>query len=93
MNKQADDNKSFTGINLLTQELLGDEALRYEVNRQQKRLDYFRQNTERFKRYLKPKRPWGEYDIHSYLVTKQIPLAHRYKEVKILPATVFLKMV
>jgi len=80
---------SFTGTNLLTQELLGNEALRYEADRQQKRLDYFRQNTGRFERYLKPKQPWGEYDIHSFLVTKQIPLAHHYKEVKILPATVF----
>ena len=84
---------SFTGTNLLTQELLGNEALRYEADRQQKRLDYFRQNTGRFERYLKPKQPWGEYDIHSFLVTKQIPLAHRYKEVKILPATVFLQTV
>ena len=84
---------SFTGTNLLTQELLGDHALRYEADRQQKRLDYFRKNTGIFERYLKPKQPWGEYDIHSFLVTKQIPLAHRYEEVKILPATVFLQTV
>lgn len=82
---------SFTGINLLTQELLGDEALRYEADRQQKRLDYFRQNTERFKKHLEPKQPWGKYDIHSFLITKQMPLAHRYKEVEIIPATVFLQ--
>ena len=84
---------SFTGTNLLTQELLGNHALRYEADRQQKRLDYFKQNTERFARYLEPKQPWGEYDIHSFLITKQIPLAHRYKEIKILPATEFLKRV
>ena len=84
---------SFTGTNLLTQELLGNHALRYEADRQQKRLDYFRQNTERFERYLEPKQPWGEYHIHSFLVTKQIPLAHRYKEIRILPATEFLKRV
>ena len=82
---------SFTGTNLLTQELLADYALRYEADRQQKRLDYFRQNTGRFERYLKPKQAWGEYNIHSFLVTKQIPLAHRYKEVKILRATEFLQ--
>lgn len=84
---------SFTGTNLLTQELLGNHALRYEADRQQKRLDYFKQNTDRFARYLEPKQSWGEYDIHSFLITKQIPLAHRYKEIKILPATEFLKRV
>ena len=84
---------SFTGTNLLTQELLGNHALRYEADRQQKRLDYFKQNTERFARYLEPKQPWGEYDIYSFLITKQIPLAHRYKEIRILPATEFLKRV
>lgn len=82
---------SFTGTNLLAQELLGDHALRYEADRQQKRLDYFRNNMERFTKHLKPKQPWGEYDVHSFLVTKQIPLAHRYKEVKILRATEFLQ--
>jgi Holliday junction resolvase-like predicted endonuclease len=84
---------SFTGTNLLTQELLGNHALRYEANRQQKRLDYFKENTERFARYLEPKQPWEEYDIHSFLITKQIPLAHRYKEIEILPANEFLKRV
>jgi hypothetical protein len=84
---------SFTGTNLLTQELLGPHALRYEADRQQKRLHYFKQNTETFARYLEPKQPWGEYDIHSFLITKQIPLAHRYEEIKILPAIEFLKKV
>jgi len=84
---------SFTGTNLIAQELLGDHALRYEADRQQKRLDYFRNNMERFKKHLKPKQPWGEYSVHSFLVTKQIPLAHRYKEVKILRATEFLQTV
>jgi hypothetical protein len=84
---------SFTGTNLLTQELLGNHALQYEADRQQKRLEYFKQNTERFARYLEPKKPWGEYEIHSFLITKQIPLAHRYKEIRILPAAEFLKRV
>lgn len=82
---------SLTGTNLLTQELLGDHALRYEADRQQKRLDYFRDNMERFKKHLKPKQPWKEYSVHSYLVTKQIPLAHRYKEVIILRTAEFLQ--
>jgi hypothetical protein len=40
---------------------------------------------------LKPEKPWNEYDLRSFLVTKQIPLAHRYKEVKILRANEFLQ--
>ena len=82
---------SFTGTNLIPQELLGDHALQYEADLQQKRLGYFRDNMERFTKHLKPKRSWGEYDVHSFLITKQIPLAHRYKEVKILQAAEFLQ--
>ncbi|MBI2850665.1 MAG: hypothetical protein HYX80_06455 [Chloroflexi bacterium] len=84
---------SFTGTNLIPQEILGDHALLYEAERQQKRLDYFRQNKEKFERYLTPKQGWEQYDIHSFLITKQIPLAHRYKEVRILRATEFLQKV
>jgi hypothetical protein len=84
---------SFTGTNLIAQELLGDSALRYEADRQQKRLDYFRDNIERFKKHLKPKKPWEYYSLHSYIVTKQIPLAHRYKEVIILRTAEFLQTI
>ena len=84
---------SFTGTNLLIQELLGDHALRYEADRQQKRLDYFRDNIEKFTSHLKPKQSWEDYDVYSFLVTKQIPLAHRYKEVIIIRATEFLQTV
>ena len=83
---------SFTGTNLLTQELLGDHALRYEADRQQRRLDYFRNNIEQFRKYLKPKHKWEEYNILSILVTKQIPLARRYKEVMIIHVTEFLQV-
>ena len=48
---------------------------------------------EQFRKYLEPKRPWEEYSVLSILVTKQIPLARRYKEVIIIRATEFLKMV
>lgn len=82
---------SFTGTNLLTQELLGDHALLYEADRQQKRLHYFEQNTHKFARHLEPKQPWAEYDVQSFLITKQIPLAHRYKETRILRAADFLE--
>ena len=82
---------SFTGANLIAQELLGDHALRNEADLHQKRLDYFRNNLERFGKHLNPKLPWAEYNVQSFLVTKQTPLAHRYKEVKILRATEFLE--
>ena len=84
---------SFTGTNLIKQELLGPHALQYEADLHQKRLDYFRNNMERFREHLNPKLSWGEYNVQSFLVTKQTPLAHRYKEVIILPATEFLETV
>ncbi len=84
---------SFTGENLTSQELLGDHGLKYEADRQQQRLDHFRQNMGKFDKYLKPERPWEDYEIQGFLVTKLIPLAYRYKEVMILPATEFLKTV
>ena len=82
---------SFTGTNLVSQELLGDHALRHEANRQQERLDYFRNNLGLFKQHLSPQRPWPEYEVRSYLITKHIPLAHRYKETRILRALEFLE--
>ena len=84
---------SFTGTNLIAQELLGKHALLYEADLQQKRLDYFRNNMEPFREHLNPKLPWREYHVESFLVTKQTPLAHRYKEVKIIHATDFLEKV
>ncbi|MFC1905623.1 hypothetical protein ACFLXL_02305 [Chloroflexota bacterium] len=81
---------SFTGANLIEQELLGDHALKYEADLQQKRLDYFRNNLDEFKEVLNPSLPWEEYNVQSFLVTKLTPLAHRYKEVIILPAKDFL---
>ncbi|MFC1951197.1 hypothetical protein ACFLXN_02170 [Chloroflexota bacterium] len=82
---------SYTGTNIIQQELLGDNALKYEANRQQQRLDYFRENTELFNEHLNPQHPWEEYTVHSFLATKIIPLVHRYKEVRILRAKEFLE--
>ena len=81
---------SFTGTNLIEQELLGDHGLRDEAIHQQQRLEYFRDNPSRFGQYLNPQHPWAEYEIRSYLVTKQIPLAHRYKETRMVRAIEFL---
>jgi hypothetical protein len=82
---------SFTAENLLNQELLGGHALRAEAEREQARLDHFRTNLETFNDYLKPIKPWEEYKIQAFLVTKQIPLANQYKEVAILRAFDFFK--
>lgn len=81
---------SFTGTNLIEQELLGEHGLRYEASRQQDRLDHFRNNLPDFEQYICPQRPWEEYEIRSYLVTKHYPLAHRYKEIRIVRAIEFL---
>ena len=82
---------SLSGENLVPQELLADHGLGYESERQQVRLNYFLDNPGRFAKYLNPKRPWNEYEVRSYLVTKHIPLAHRYKETRIVTATEFLE--
>lgn len=81
---------SFTGKNLLRQELLAEGALRDEADQQQRRLEYFRDHFDQFESYLRPERPWAEYEIRSYLVTKIIPLASRYKETGIISAHEFL---
>ena len=80
-----------TGENLICQELLGKKALKHEANRQQLRLEFFRQDPSRFTQYLNPQRPCNEYEVRSYLVTKHIPLAHRYKETRIVRAFEFLE--
>ncbi|MDO8749778.1 MAG: hypothetical protein Q7K03_01345 [Dehalococcoidia bacterium] len=81
---------SLTGTNLVQQELLDPHGLRNEASRQQERLDYFRQNLPKFSQYLNPERPWEEYEICSYLITKHFPLARRYKETRIIRAIEFL---
>jgi hypothetical protein len=82
---------SFTGTNLISQELLGDHALRYEADLQQKRIVYFRNNLEKFREHLNPKLPWEDYNVQSFLITKHTPLASRYKEVAILRANELLQ--
>lgn len=82
---------SFTSKTLIAQEFLGPHGLEYESEREQLRLNYFRDNIEKFRCHLNPKQPWGEYEVRCFLVTKQIPLIHRYEEVKIFRAAEFLK--
>jgi len=45
---------SFTGDNLIRQELLGPNALRFEANRQQLRLNFFKENPESFSGCFSP---------------------------------------
>ena len=82
---------SFTGTNLINQELLGKGALRDEANRQQLRLEFFQKNQQVFSRYLNPQHPWEQYEIRSYIITKHVPLAHRYKASHIVRAIEFLE--
>lgn len=81
---------SLTGENLLRQELLGSDALRDQAERQQLRLEFFRKHTHLFEQHLNPQHPWDEYEIGNYLVTKHVPLAHRYKSTEMIRATEFL---
>lgn len=81
---------SFTYDNLVRQEFLGPHALQEEAERQQLRLDYFRQNLTRFEKYLRPKESWDQYSIDGFLVTKQVPLANGYKQIRIAEAPLFL---
>jgi hypothetical protein len=81
---------SFTRDNLVRQELLEPHTLREEADRQQLRLDYFQGDIARFERYLHPRKPWSQYSIDGFLVTKQIPLADGYKKIRIMEAPSFL---
>jgi len=47
---------------------------------------------EQFRKYLKPKKKWEEYNIIGMLVTKQIPLARRYKDIMIFHTAEFLQV-
>ncbi|PKB64503.1 MAG: hypothetical protein BZY80_02830 [SAR202 cluster bacterium Io17-Chloro-G2] len=82
---------SFTGANLIRQELLGKGGLRDEACRQQLRLEFFQKNVDSFTQYLAPKRPWEEYDVRSYLITKHIPLAHQFRDTRMMLAAEFLR--
>jgi hypothetical protein len=81
---------SFTRSNLIRQELLGPHALREEAEHQQLRLDYFQGDIARFEKYLHPRKPWSQYSVDGFLVTKQIPLADVYKKIRIMEAPSFL---
>ncbi len=82
---------SFTGENLIRQELTGDHALLDEAARQQERLGYFRANPDQFRRHLEPERPWADYKVASFVITKHIPLISKYKETAVVRAKEFLQ--
>ena len=82
---------SVTGANLLSQELLADDALLAQAKRQEDRLSFFLQNRSRFEEFLGPQQIWGSYDVRSYLVTKSPPLISRYGDTTILKASEFLE--
>ncbi len=82
---------SISGHTLIQQELLDqNQGLLAEAERQLERLEYFKQDPEKFRKYLNPEMDWREYEIRAYLVTKHTPLIDRYKDIGIMSASDFL---
>lgn len=81
---------SFTGDNLVMHEFAGEEGLAAHARRQEERLEFFRQHIDRGLAGLDPERAVISYAVDSYVVTKHIPLAHRYRETRIVRALEFV---
>lgn len=81
---------SFTGDNLVGHEFAGDDGLAVHARLQQERLEFFKEHVNRGLTNLAPESSPTSYQIDSYLVTKHIPLAHRYRETRIVRAFEFL---
>ena len=84
---------SLTGTNLVTQELGGSDGLAAHATRQQDRLEYFRTHRDSVLDGLNPEQPTDSYTVQSYVVTKQVPLVHKYMETGVLRAFEFLEVV
>jgi hypothetical protein len=75
---------SFAGTTLVLQEVLDkDNGLLVEAIKHQARLDFFHEYSERFERELALEAPSEEYCVAAYMVTKQLPLISKYKQVLI----------
>lgn len=81
---------SFTGDNLVEHEFAGADGLAPHARHQQERLEFFREHVKRGLAGLAPESDPTSYQIDSYLVTKHIPLAHRYRETRIMRSFEFL---
>lgn len=89
--KFRDPSPSSISGQLIKQELLEpDEGLLEEAELQLTRLKYFKENAERFRKYLNPQRDWEEYNVRSYVITKHVPLIDMYKDVRVMSASDFL---
>lgn len=76
---------SLTGLNLLDQEVLDpDNGLLAEAIKHQGRLDFFRKNSERFKRPLSLNSDTTEYSLTGLIVTKHIPIISSYKDISLI---------
>lgn len=82
---------STTGTNLINQEFLGRGGLKDESERQESRHEFFLENRRLFSQFLNSERNIDEYEVVSYIITKQLPLAHRYKNTRILSALEFIE--
>ena len=74
---------ALTKRTLVKQLLLDKDGLLSGVRTQQARLDLFRNHSDAFQENLKPERPWGEYDIQSFVITKQAPVFSGYQKTKV----------
>ena len=83
---------SISGHTIIEQEILDPrQGLLVESERQLNRLQFFNHNKEIFREYLNPEADWQEYDIKAYVITKHVPLIRRYKDIRIMSASDFLK--
>lgn len=75
---------SLTGKTLVQQELFDeDNGLLVEAAKHQRRLEFFHRYFQRFKRELSLASSRDEYQVHAWMVTKQIPLISRYRQVSV----------
>ncbi len=80
---------SVTGTNLVSQEVLGKDAILDQAERQELRLGHFLGNKRSFEAHLGPLGKWEGYEVESFLVTKSPPVISRFANTRILRANEF----
>jgi hypothetical protein len=66
------------------------QALLAEAGLQMEKLEYFKHEPEKFRKYLNPQAGWREYEVRAYLLTKHTPLIDRHGDVRIMSVSDFL---
>ncbi len=54
------------------------------------KLEYFKQEPEKFREYLNPQAGWRKYEVRAYVLTKHTPLIDRRGDVRIMSVSDFL---